>query len=271
MRLSFEIDNQKFTIDSNKFFDISIHQNFSENQVSSFSVRKAKASPYTIGDFIGDTNKGSSCNFDELTITPHCNGTHTECIGHILNTRDKITDNIDDVLVPAYLVSCSAQSADKTSDSYLPRLESNDKVISLKELNSKIANLDLNEKALIIRTIPNSENKKYQDYDTEKNIFFTNEAMKLIANKGVKHLLVDQSSVDKSNDEGILSNHRIYWNVELNKKDKIFDKHFQKTISEFIFVPDNIKDGMYLLNIQIAPFGLDASPSRPIIFEVFSE
>jgi hypothetical protein len=35
-----------------------------------------------------------------------------------------------------------------------------------------------------------------------------------------------------------------------------------------IYVPDEISDGEYLLNLQIAPFVSDASPSRPVLFKI---
>ncbi len=266
MKIQFIIDNKEYNVDTDKYYDLSITQNFNENQPNSFNVSKAKAIPYRIGDFVGDTNQGSSCNFDNLNITPHCNGTHTECIGHILNTRDKITDNLKDILVPAYLISCEVTVANETEEGYLPELAENDKVITHKTLYELIDNLNLKDKALIIRTMPNSANKLTQDYSKNENIFFTNSAMHLIYDKQVKHLLIDQSSIDKANDKGLLSNHRIFWNVELDSKNKQKNSEHQKTITEFIYVDDEIKDGVYLLNLQIAPFGLDASPSRPILF-----
>ncbi len=38
-------------------------------------------------------------------------------------------------------------------------------------------------------------------------------------------------------------------------------------ITEFIFVPNKVKDGSYLLNLQMASFENDASPSRPVLFK----
>jgi hypothetical protein len=35
-----------------------------------------------------------------------------------------------------------------------------------------------------------------------------------------------------------------------------------------IFVPNEIKDGDYVLNLQIASFENDASPSKPILYSV---
>jgi hypothetical protein len=46
------------------------------------------------------------------------------------------------------------------------------------------------------------------------------------------------------------------------------DARINSTITEMIFVNNEVKDGSYLLNLQIASFENDASPSKPILFEV---
>ncbi len=45
------------------------------------------------------------------------------------------------------------------------------------------------------------------------------------------------------------------------------EKHPEATISELIYVPNSIKDGAYLLNLQIALFRNDASPCKPILYQ----
>ncbi|MDQ3181409.1 MAG: hypothetical protein M3Q33_12915, partial [Acidobacteriota bacterium] len=64
-----------------------------------------------------------------------------------------------------------------------------------------------------------------------------------------------------------LSNHRIFWNVEQGAFSTNEKSLVNNTITEMIFVPDEITDGNYLLNLQIAAFAADASPSRPILFK----
>ncbi|MBK9767712.1 MAG: hypothetical protein IPP63_12210 [Chloracidobacterium sp.] len=39
------------------------------------------------------------------------------------------------------------------------------------------------------------------------------------------------------------------------------------TITELIYVPNEVSDGVYLLNLQIAPFATDAAPSRPMLLK----
>ena len=42
-------------------------------------------------------------------------------------------------------------------------------------------------------------------------------------------------------------------------------------ITEFIYVPNAVKDGEYLLNLMIAPFDNDATPSKPILYEILNK
>jgi hypothetical protein len=79
--------------------------------------------------------------------------------------------------------------------------------------------------------------------------------------KGIKHLLIDQPSVDREEDGGELKSHKAFWN---------FDGKLRKdcTITELIYVPNSIEDGTYFLNLQIAPFENDATPSKPILYKI---
>jgi hypothetical protein len=55
--------------------------------------------------------------------------------------------------------------------------------------------------------------------------------------------------------------HKCFWGI-----DKEVSR--EKTITEMIFVDDDVKDGLYLLNLQIISLEIDASPSRPILFQL---
>jgi kynurenine formamidase len=118
---------------------------------------------------------------------------------------------------------------------------------------------------LIIRTLPNAESKKSRDYMKDAPSFFSIDAMEYIVSLGVKHLIVDTPSVDRLLDDGHLSAHNIFWET----KGKEFNPNTKnKTITEMIFASENIKDGSYLLNLQIPAFVSDAAPSRLILYNV---
>ena len=89
-----------------------------------------------------------------------------------------------------------------------------------------------------------------------------------IASLGVKHLLVDLPSIDRLYDEGKLSNHRTFWNVDQGSFEPNSKTRMHSTITELVYVPNDVNDGEYLVNLQIAPFESDASPSRPILFKI---
>ena len=108
---------------------------------------------------------------------------------------------------------------------------------------------------MIIRTFPNNKSKKYRNYDSDPAPFFTNDAIDYLQSINIKHLLVDLPSIDKLDDGGQLGNHK-----------RFFKKG--KTISELLYIPNDLEDGFGFLQIQIPPWQLDAAPSRPIFYPV---
>src|SRR5690606_2950525 len=98
--------------------------------------------------------------------------------------------------------------------------------------------------------------------------YLLEEAAVFIKEKGIQHLLIDLPSVDREHDEGKLVAHKAFWNLKnINEVNK--DARFECTITEMIYVDDSILDGNYMLNLQIASFENDASPSKPVLYEIF--
>jgi kynurenine formamidase len=121
--------------------------------------------------------------------------------------------------------------------------------------------------AIIIRTIPNLETKKQLKYSNSNPPYLTEEAARFICEYGINHLLIDLPSVDKEHDDGKLVAHKAFWNVtDVNNLN--VDARLNATITEMIFVPNEVEDGSYLLNLQIASFENDASPSKPILYRI---
>jgi len=258
MNATVQIANKTFRIDPDSTIDISIPLNFNGPQPSAYGVEPASSKPCAYGTLVGDTRRGGSVNFEQYTLIPHCNGTHTECVGHITDERISVRDCVKDVLMLAVLASIEPQNSD------------GDLVISRASLVDAMPS-DSNGHALIIRTLPNNETKFACRYDSE-NIppYFTAEAMDYIVECGFKHLLVDMPSIDRLFDEGKLTNHRIFWNVKEGTFQKNENTRTNATITELIYVANDVVDGEYLLNLQIAPFSADAAPSRPLLFDVQS-
>jgi arylformamidase len=246
------------------FLDISIPLIFNGPQPNAYGVDPASSQPCEAGELVGDTRQGGSCNFERYSFIPHCNGTHTECVGHITDERISLLDCLKDVIVPAVLVSVEAELADD-GDGLLTRSRVSAAVAALTDVRA--TDTRAADTALVIRTLPNDDGKLTRQYDAD-NIppYFTAEAMQYIVECGFRHLLVDLPSIDRIFDEGKLSNHRIFWNVEPGSFETHSATRIYSTITELIYVPNEVTDGHYLLNLQIAPFASDASPSRPILF-----
>ena len=64
--------------------------------VRSFNIDNAQYKVYQKDGFVGNINNGGSCNLETITFTPHGNGTHTECYGHISLDQHHVNDNIQD-------------------------------------------------------------------------------------------------------------------------------------------------------------------------------
>lgn len=248
-------------VEVREMIDISIPLRFNGSQPNAYGVERATSKPCEAGDIVGDTRRGGSVNFEQYTFIPHCNGTHTECVGHITDERISVLDCLRDVFVGAVLVSVEAESSGA------------DLVLSKLQLSRSLETLTYAataDTALIVRTLPNDDSKLARSYDFgDIPPYFTAEAMEYIVECGFRHLLVDLPSIDRIFDEGELTNHRIFWNVEAGSRETHSASRIYSTVTELIYVPNDVSDGEYLLNLQIAPFVSDAAPSRPILFKKY--
>lgn len=269
MIISVQIENRRFEINAENPLSIAIPLDFDGKQPNAYGVEKAVSKAYETGGLIGDTRRGGSCNFEQITFIPHCSGTHTECAGHLTNERISVHDCLREAFLSAILISVNPEKSAQTDERYSIELGEKDRLITGKSLQTALKNAPFAKpQALIIRTLPNDESKLSKTYLEEIPPFFTIEAMEFIGALGASHLLADVPSIDRIFDEGKLANHRIFWNIKQGSFEIGQESLPKKTITEMIYVPDQIKDGAYLLNLQIAPFAADAAPSRPILFEL---
>jgi len=204
--------------------------------------------------FIGKVSEGGSTNFNNVQLNPHGNGTHTENVGHISEAFYSINDSLKTFHFLANLISVEPKSF------FNEQWQEQDLIIDEIMIATALKKCDKHP-ALIIRTLPNQLDKKNKNYSHTNPPYITEKAIELINDFGVKHLLIDLPSVDRENDKGELKAHRKFWNYP---NQPILDK----TITELIFVDDSIKDGEYLLNLQIISLENDASPSKPVIYEL---
>ena len=247
MKTTIELPNEKLEVDLSKPLDISITLRGNEKNPIAWYLESPKIQPVKEGEWIAKVSEGSSVNFNNVQFNPHAHGTHTESYGHISEEFYSVNKALKTFFFKAKVVSL------------VPETLEDDFVFSKKQLQHYLAKNEV--EALIIRSLPNTKAKKKRKYSHSNWPYLLEETATYIRECGIKHLLIDLPSVDKEKDEGELLAHRAFWNYpEKPRKDA--------TITELIYVPNKVKDGMYLLNLQIASFKNDASPSKPVLYKI---
>jgi kynurenine formamidase len=247
MKTTIEYNTKTYQIDLSKPLDISMPLRAGKRNPTAWYVSAPRFEPVLENGFIGAVNLGGAVNFRNVFFNPHGHGTHTECVGHISKEPYTINHCLKAFFFLANLVSI------------IPETQAEDRIITRAQIQKVFTKNDA--KAIIIRTLPNSIKKLGMQYSGTNPPFIDANAVQFLIDNGVEHLLIDTPSVDKEEDGGTLISHHIFWEYPTNTQT-------QRTISELIFVPDTIVDGTYFINIQIASFENDASPSKPILYEV---
>ena len=247
-------NNKNFEIDFSKPLDISIPLTNSDQNPIAWYLEKPVIEPVKSGDWIGKVSEGSSStNFNNIQFNPHGHGTHTECLGHITKDFYSINDSLKTFFFTAELITLR------------PYEQGEDRVITKIQIMAALEGKT--PEALVIRTLTNDLGKLSRKYSNTNPPYLDEAAAIYIRQSGIKHLLIDLPSVDKEHDEGKLLAHKAFWNVT-DVENLNADARLNATITEMIFVSDEILDGSYFLNLQIVSFENDASPSKPVLYKI---
>ena len=245
MKAHILIDNKDYRVDLSKPLDISLALMASKENPLAWYLEQPEISPVKVDGWVGKVSEGASVNFNTIAFNPHAHGTHTECVGHISETFHSVNDALTTYFFTSEVISITPEARD------------GDEILSVVQIKKALKGKT--PQAVIIRTLPNASSKKSKKYSNTNWPYLEKAAALYLHDLGVMHLLIDLPSVDKEKDEGKLEAHRAFWNYPKAPR-------FNATITEFIFVPNEVKDGSYLLNLQVAPFHNDASPSRPVLY-----
>ncbi|TXC85470.1 cyclase family protein [Luteibaculum oceani] len=252
MEVSVKTDKEAFKVDLDQGIDLSIA--IKKEGVKAWYVDPPKIEPVRGDGFVGAVDQGGSVNFFDIGFNPHGHGTHTECIGHITPQHETL-DKLKHYHCTAVVLSIKPQVLEGGE---IEVSEKGDLWISERQIQEALGGAK--PKAVIVRTLPNTAEKKKLNYSNTNPCYFDPKALKWLADIGVDHLLVDLPSVDREHDNGLLLAHRAFWSQIKNENGSY------RTITELIFVPDEAKDGWYWLNLMLSAFENDAVPSRPIIY-----
>lgn len=240
--------NQDYRVDFSRPLDISIPLKQGLETVNCFYAPPAEFEPVITGDFTGSVAGGGAVNFYNVRVNPHGNGTHTECVGHI--TREPYT--INQCLKAFNFVG-------KLVSIFPTKTVEGDRIIFEGQIRQVFQKGEA--EAVVIRTLPNDALKLRTNYSGANPPYLHHRAVAYLVECGVRHLLVDLPSVDREEDGGRLLAHRAFWRYPGPLRENC-------TISELVYVDNDIRDGFYLLNLQIAGFELDVSPSKPVLYQL---
>lgn len=225
-------------------FDLSIPVEFGRPRA--WYLDGPRREPVRLGDWVGDVAQGGSVNFFDVHFNPHAHGTHTESVGHVVHE----TVNAVQLGIAPWMRARVVRIPVHT-------------MLTLDELRaSSAAAWDFD--ALVLAT--QAGNLAERDWRQTNPPAIEPEALAWLANHGLRHLLVDLPSVDPEEDGGALAAHRAFWGLPPGAQRLADARWPEASLTELIQVPSDCPEGLYMLNLSLAPMHGDAVPSRPILF-----
>lgn len=266
----FEIEGRRLRADFARPLSIAIPLEFGGPQPSCFDAPPATARPFLAGPFVGDTRAGGSCNCELVTLAPHCNGTHTECVGHVTEERVAVTDCVKGGVALALVVSIAPVAAAATEEDSDPVPAEGDLLITAAALQAAAArHPGPAPRALVIRTLQGDADGPLQSYRAAAPPpYLSRQAAAWLVDRSIEHVVLDLPSADRTDDGGRLTAHRIFFGLPAGSRRAAEARRPQSSITELAWVPAGIADGYFLLDLQIPAFQADAAPSRPLLYPV---
>lgn len=253
-------------VDLSSPISLAMPVDFSGRGPRHFGAPAANAQPFSAPGFSGAVATGASCNCSTITLTPHCNGTHTECVGHLTREAVDALSVIPAGLLPSLVLSIEPVDAKNTKEGTEPAPRPGDRLITAQSLERGWllhGQTDSNSggvfeaRALIVRTLESV---------ADAPPYLSGEAVQWLVERGIEHLVVGLPSIDRAEDEGHLTAHRIFFGLPRKSNALSEAQRPQCTITELAQIPNDLADGWYLLELQAPALSGDAVPSRPLLY-----
>lgn len=224
-----------------------------------FAAPAAQAQAFSIGGFSGEVATGASCNCRTITLTPHCNGTHTECVAHLTVDALDAWRVVPRTPVTAIVVSVVPERTGE--DRCITRA----KLAAAWQRAAAAAPERDAPQALILRTLAD-EGDDLVDDAAAMAPYVTADAAGWIVEQGIAHLVLDLPSLDRTHDGGLLAAHRVFFGLPPGSRRLADAARPHATITELAHIPGSLADGPCLLAWQVPAIAGDAVPSRPLAY-----
>ena len=270
-----EIGGRPVRVDLSAPLSLALELDFAGAQPQHFGAPPATTRPYAVAGFSGSVATGASCNCSVVSLVPHCNGTHTEGVGHLTREPFDAYPLAPPGPVPAVLVSVkavpapAALAAGETTD---PTPHAGDTLITRRSLEQAWTfDPAWRAQALVIRTgygiQPAGVSGPLRPGSPP---YLTRSAAAFLVERHIEHLLVDLPSLDREHDEGRLTAHRAFFGLPAGSHSLSDATRRNATVTELASIPADIVDGSYLLSIQVPAWRGDAVPSRPLLYPLIA-
>jgi arylformamidase len=220
-----------------------------------FGAPPAYSQAFRAGSFEGQVARGASCNCRSVTLIPHCNGTHTESASHLTLEQQPLHAFLPTAPLPALLLTLLPAAAGSGEDS-LPAPLAGDRLITRAALRAAWDLHGTQPRVLLLRT--------GTDWRDAAPPFLSQQCAAEIVARGVEHLVCDLPSVDRLQDEGRLTAHRIFFGLPAGSTRLAEAARPLVTITELAHFPATLVDGPCAVQLQIPAWSGDAVPSRPL-------
>lgn len=269
MNARLQVSEREVRVDLARPLDLSVELDFEGPQARHFGAPRASSQPFSVPGFPGSVAHGASCNCASITLIPHCNGTHTECAGHLTREPLHAQRIVPRGLMPALLLSMRPVASGQTAEGSNPAPHADDRLVTRGALQAGWpSDLPFTPRALVIRTLPNEPAKRTRDYTDVTPPYLTREAAQYLVELAIEHLVVDLPSIDRAHDEGRLTAHRLFFGLPAGESALARAARAQCTVTELAFVADEVVDGPYFLQLQVPAINGDAVPSRPLLYRL---
>jgi len=222
-----------------------------------FGAPPAHSEAFRVGSFEGQVAVGASCNCRRVTLIPHCNGTHTESASHLTLEQRPLHAFLPVGPMPALLLTVRPMAAAGSGEDSLPAPQTGDRLITCAALRTAwAAHGTTRPRALLLRT-----GTEWRDAAPP---FLSRQFTAELVARGIQHLISDLPSVDRLQDEGHLTAHRLFFGLPAGSIRLAEAARPTATITELATFPATLVDGPCAVQIQIPAWSGDAVPSRPL-------
>jgi arylformamidase len=261
------IGGQRIRAALDRGVSLAIAVDFSAAGPRHFGAAVPTAKPFVAGAFSGSVATGASANCSTITLTPHCQMTHTESVAHLTREAGDAWRVVPRGLLPAVVVSIAPEPARETTESTDPQPWGTDVLITRRRLRAAWPmGKMIDPVAAIIRTLPNEPGKRTRDYTDLVPPYLTREAVEWLVEKRIEHVVLDVPSLDRTHDDGHMIGHRLFFGLPAGSTARGDAARSRATITELAFIPDEVTDGPCVLSLAVPAIGGDAVPSQPIVY-----